>query len=248
MNPGALPDTLDFGGPAGQLFDRQGQVRWTQAIAHPAFARDARWSIGLENAETVAQVPGGTSFRADDDRFPDITGQLAFNTPRGSFSLHALLRELRADSGASPAVVDQKIGAAIAVAGIAPAFGRDDVRFTASAGNGIGRYANGFFPDAVVDDQGRLRLPAQWLGYVAYRHYWSEELRSSLVLSMAGERNPASAPANTNKATHSVHANLIWSPVPRSDLGIEYIYADRETEDGERGRLHRLQASAKYAF
>jgi hypothetical protein len=33
-----------------------------------------------------------------------------------------------------------------------------------------------------------------------------------------------------------------------SDLGVEYIYADRKTEDGLKGRLNRLQASAKYAF
>jgi len=31
-------------------------------------------------------------------------------------------------------------------------------------------------------------------------------------------------------------------------LGIEYIYANRETEDGQRGHLNRLQASAKYTF
>ena len=84
--------------------------------------------------------------------------------------------------------------------------------------------------------------------YAAYRHFWSQTLRSSLVLLLAGEHNPDGAPADTNKATHSAHVNLIWSPVARSDLGIEYIYADRETEDGQKGHLNRLQASAKYAF
>ena len=46
----------------------------------------------------------------------------------------------------------------------------------------------------------------------------------------------------------SAHANLIWSPVANSDLGVEYIHADRKTEDGLKGSLNRLQASAKYAF
>jgi hypothetical protein len=36
--------------------------------------------------------------------------------------------------------------------------------------------------------------------------------------------------------------------VANSDLGIEYIYADRKTEDGLKGHLNRLQAAAKYAF
>ena len=68
------------------------------------------------------------------------------------------------------------------------------------------------------------------------------------MLSSAGESNPAGSPANTNKSTRSAHVNLIWSPVAGSDLGVEYIYADRETEDGLNGHLKRLQASAKYAF
>jgi hypothetical protein len=31
MNPAALPETVDFGGAVGQIFDRQAQVRWTQS-------------------------------------------------------------------------------------------------------------------------------------------------------------------------------------------------------------------------
>jgi hypothetical protein len=132
--------------------------------------------------------------------------------------------------------------------GIVPAIGRDDIRFLASAGNAIGRYSNGFFPDAVIGADSRLGLPSQWGWFAAYRHFWTERVRSSLVLSMAGENDPVGAPGNTNKRTESAHLNLIWSPVPNSDLGIEYIYADRETEDGSKGHLNRLQASAKYAF
>ena len=248
MNPAALPETLDFGGPVGQIFDRQAQVRWTQPFGESGSGLRGQWSVGLENPETVAQVPGGASFRADDDHVPDVTGQLMFDTPRGKFSIHGLVRQLRVDSGAAPAATDQKLGAALSVAGVVPAIGKDDFRFTASAGNAIGRYSDGFFPDAVVDDDGHVRLPRQWGGFVAYRHYWSDRLRSSLVLSMAGEINPANAPSNTNKSTRSAHVNLIWSPVANSDIGLEFIHASRETEDGQSGHLNRLQASAKYAF
>jgi hypothetical protein len=31
-------------------------------------------------------------------------------------------------------------------------------------------------------------------------------------------------------------------------VGVEYIYANREIEDGLKGHLNRLQASAKYTF
>ena len=247
MNPAALPDTVDFGGPVGQIFDRQAQVRWTQPFGGGS-TLSGQWSVGLENPETVVQIPGGASFRADDDRFPDVTGQIMFNTSVGKISMHGLIRQLRVDSAAAPAAVSQKWGGAISVAGVIPAVGRDDFRFTASAGNGIGRYSNGFFPDGVLGDDGQIRLPKQWGWFAAYRHYWFDQLRSNLVLSTAGESNPADAPANTNKSTASAHVNLIWSPVANSDFGVEYIYADRKTEDGLKGHLNRVQASAKYAF
>ncbi|HEY2862173.1 MAG TPA: DcaP family trimeric outer membrane transporter [Casimicrobiaceae bacterium] len=248
MNPAALPETVDFGGPVGQIFDRQAQVRWTQHFGPFASSGGGQWSVGLENPETVVQIPGGASFRADDDRLPDVTGQIAFNTSRGKISVHGLLRQIRVDSAAAPETVDQKFGGALSVAGVLPTIGKDDFRFTATAGNAIGRYSNGFFPDGIVGSDGRISLPRQWGWFAAYRHYWSDQLRSSLVLSAADENNPAGAPANTNKSTHSAHVNLIWSPVANSDLGIEYIYADRETEDGLKGHLKRLQASAKYSF
>jgi len=248
MNPASLPDTLDFGGPVGQIFERQAQVRWTQPFGDSGSATSGQWSVGLENPETVAQIPGGGSFRADDDRFPDITGQVAFNTSIGKISVHGLVREIRVDSATAPAAVSQKWGGAVSVAGVIPAAGKDDFRFTASAGNVIGRYSNGFFPDGVVGSDGQIRLPRQWGWFAAYRHYWFDQLRSNFVLSSASENNPAGAPDNTNKSTASAHANLIWSPVTNADLGIEYIYADRKTEDGLKGHLNRLQASAKYAF
>jgi hypothetical protein len=247
MNPAALPDTLDFGGPVGQIFDRQAQVRWTQPFGGPGSATSGLWSVGLENPEAVVQIPGGASFRADTDRLPDITGQVLFNTSMGKISVHGLVRQTRVDAK-TPAVVDQKVGGALSVAGVIPTVGKDDFRFTASAGNAIGRYSDGFFPDGVVGSDGQIRLPKQWGWFAAYRHYWFDQLRSNLVLSSAGENNPAGAPAITNKSTRSAHVNLIWSPVANSDLGLEYIYADRETQDGLNGHLNRLQASAKYAF
>jgi len=125
---------------------------------------------------------------------------------------------------------------------------KDDFRFTASAGNAIGRYSDGFFPDGILGSDGQIRLPKQWGWFAACRHYWFDQLRSNLALSTACESNPAGTPASTNKSTASAHVNLIWSPVANSDLGVEYMYADRKTEDGLKGHLARLQASAKYAF
>jgi hypothetical protein len=243
----SLTETLDFGGPVGQIFNRQAQVRWTQAFEGGSSIARGQWSVALENPESVVTVPGGASFRADDDHVPDVTGQVVFDTSRGKVAVSGVLRQIRADSK-SPGVIDQRVGGALSVAGVIPSVGKDDFRFVATAGNAIGRYSDGFFQDGVVDAGGSIRLPRQWGWYAGYRHFWKPDLRSNLVLSSASQSNPAGTPGSANRSAHSAHANLIWSPVANTDLGVEYIHADRETEDGLKGHLNRFQASAKYAF
>ena len=50
------------------------------------------------------------------------------------------------------------------------------------------------------------------------------------------------------KDASSIHVNLIYSPQPKLDFGIELLLADREIESGADGDLTRLQFSAKYAY
>ena len=49
-------------------------MRWTQPFS------GGQWAIALENPETVVSLPSGDSFRADDDRYPDIAGNVKFAT------------------------------------------------------------------------------------------------------------------------------------------------------------------------
>ncbi|MEP6940899.1 MAG: DcaP family trimeric outer membrane transporter [Rudaea sp.] len=241
-DPATYPETLDFGGPVGVVFARQAQVRWTQAFS------GGRWSLALENPETVASLPSGASFRGDDDRLPDFAANVHFDTSFGKYSIAGIARQLRVDSPSSPAVREQKLATAFGVNGVIPSFGKDDLRFSAYAGNGIGRYSIGFLSDALVDADSHLVAPTQWLAMAAYRHYWTANLRSTLALSGVGVSNPAGAASGVNKSSESAHLNVIWSPTPQSNVGLEYIFARREVQGGDSGNLNRVQASAQYFF
>jgi hypothetical protein len=238
----AYPETVDFGGPAGVIFARQAQVRWTQPFA------GGQWAIALENPETVASLPTGQAFRADDDHVPDLVGNIKFDTSFGKYSLAALARQIRINSASAPAIREQKWGGAFGVTGVVPVLTRDDVRFSAYSGNAIGRYAVGFFTDGILDADSHLALPSQWLAMVAYRHFWTTNLRSTIALSGLRSNNPAGTAGSVNKSAESAHVNVIWSPLAQVNLGLEYIHAKREIENGQTGRLNRLQASAQYSF
>ncbi len=238
----AYPETVDFGGTVGQIFVRQAQVRWTQAFA------DGEWSIALENPETVASVPGGAAFRADDDRLPDLTSKIRLNTAAGRYSIAGLVRQVRVDSAANPAARSQKLGAAIGANGIVPFGATDDLRFSAYLGNALGRYTAGYFTDGVLTADGRLQLPRQWIAAVSYRHFWAPTVRSTLALSKLASEHTSAVAGAVNKNAESAHLNVMWSPFTRTNFGLEYIYARRETQDGQSGKLNRLQASAQYVF
>lgn len=238
----AYPESLDFGGPAGQIFARQAQVRWTQAFS------GGQWSVALENPETVVALPSGASFRADDDRLPDIAANIKVDTRFGKYSLAALARQIRVDSASDPANREQKWGGGVGVNGVIPSLGKDDVRVSAYYGNALGRYTVGFFSDGILDANSNIALPNQWLAFAAYRHFWSPTVRSTLVLSGLRSNNPDGSAGSVNKSAQSAHLNVIWSPLERTNFGLEYIYARREIENGQTGRLNRLQASAQYLF
>jgi len=40
----------------------------------------------------------------------------------------------------------------------------------------------------------------------------------------------------------------IWSPAPKTNFGLEYLYGRRSTHDGANGRLNRVQLGARYFF
>lgn len=235
----AYPELLDFGGTAGEIFVRQAQVRWTDKLAA------GEWSVSAENPESLLAVPGSAAlFRSDADRAPDLTARMRFTIGGASYSIGVLARDVRIDTAAAAGA---RWGGAIAVGGIVPVGVRDDLRFDLNAGNAIGRYQNsGFFPDGYVDADGKLSLARQSSGFVAYRHFWTQRLRSTLALSAAASSPPAATAVGVNKSGRSAHLNLIWSPVAAMNLGVELIHAQRTVVGGDEGSLNRVQFSVQY--
>lgn len=235
---GAVPETLDFGGPAAMTQMRQGQIRWTEPFAWGSL------QFAVEDPSTTLD----NSTETDDDHVADMIARVNSTSDYGSYSLTVMARELSADDGTT--VDDSTWGGAVAVGGKIPTFGKDDLRFQLHYGNALGRYMATKFKDAEFNTTtGEVETFDQFGGYVAYRHFWVDNLRSNLVYSYAAADNDLSIVADTvNKEFQSIHANLIWSPVPAVDLGIEYLHGYREIESGDDGELNRIQVSATYNF
>jgi len=240
FNVGALPENLDFVGPAeSTIFGRQTQIRYTAG----------NWQFAIENPETtVTPFGGGGRIVADDSKVPDFVGRYNAKWDGGNLTVAGIYRSLRYQDN-SAGIKDSTSGYGISVSGKFM-FGKDDFRWMASTGKGLGRYiglntANA----AVLDADGDLHGIKSTGVFGSFRHFWNEQWRSNLTLGYLWVNNDVEyTGTGVTKDAKSVHANLIYSPVPKLDFGIEFMYADRELESGADGDLKRVQFSAKYAY
>lgn len=240
FNVGALPENLDFVGPAeSTIFGRQAMIRYT----------NGPWQFAVENPHTtVTEYETGKRIEADDNRAPDMVARYNLKGDWGSFAVAALLRQLRYEDPTGTA--DKETSYGISVSGKYVFANKDDFRWMASGGKGLGRYmglntANG----AVLDADGNLNAITSWGVFGSYRHLWSDQWRSNLTLGYLAVDNETDLTGmGVTKKASSMHINLIFSPVPKLDLGMEYMHARRKVESGDDGALNRFQFSAKYAF
>ncbi len=244
---GATPETVDFNGPTGQSFIRQALLRYTAPLGE-----GSTLAAAIENPQGDFTTSTGGASSSVLDQFPDVVANFTHRGAWGHVSLRGLVREIRTDNGASIAVDD--FGYGVGFAGSFKTFGKDQFIYQFSYGDGIGRYIQ----DAVGQGAGflppnRLDTQVAWGGFAGYQHFWRDNVRSTLVYGHTEIDNEASlfTPAvfaGLTQRLESLHVNLIWSPVPKVDLGIEYIYGEREVEGGAKGDISRIQFGAKYRF
>ena len=73
-------------------------------------------------------------------------------------------------------------------------------------------------------------------------------MRSNFTLGYVEVDNPGWVEGNAYKKTVRGSANLLWTPTPRIDLGVELLWGERENEDGNNGDALQSQLAARYRF
>ena len=241
QNVGALPDSLDFiGATPGTVFDRQPMIRYT----------NGGLQIALEQPETTVTSSTGGRVLAGDDTIPDIVARYNLVGDWGSVTAAGIARTLRITDDDFGTGTDSALGYGVSLSGKIKVGAKDDVRFMATAGDGLGRYIGlNIVNDAAIDANGDLDPIFTYSGFAAYRHFWSDDVRSTVSASYFKADNPVLLTTDqvTDESWNAL-ANIIWSPVDPLDIGIELMYAERVLEDGRSGNLQRVQVSTRYNF
>lgn len=242
LNLSAAPELLDPAPPIGWFGGgvRQAQLRWTSPLA----ADGSFWAVSAENPETHL----GTSALQDNDRWPDLTAKTHLALGRGQFELAGVWRRLGSANPGSASASAYGLG----FGGAMPLSASTTLQFSTGAGRGLGRYWGAIVADATVSEGASRTLQAihQTGGFVALRQAWTPTLRSNVVgswLSMRPARiHGSSAPLDRRAQTW--HLNLVWTPLPGLDVGLELLRARRELVNGEQGGLTRYLLGVKYLW
>lgn len=241
MDTAALIDSVDFVGPTDALvFVRQSQVRYTSGP----------WSVSIENPETTVQPFGGSPrVIAGDNSMPDVIARYTHRADWGHFGVAGMARQLKYEPVAG--TEDSATGFAATVSGLVKLGERTDIRYQATGGEGFGRYIGlaTVQQDAMADAAGNIDALGGWAAYVGLRHVFNPTVRGNIFYARSQwDNDTALTGFGVTRRVHSAHANLIWSPVPKLDLGVEAIWGERTIESGADGELIRLHTMARYTF
>ena len=242
----ANPEDIDFEGLNGRVNVRQPQLRF-----FPSFGENLELTIAVEDPNP--DITGGTGLT----KVPDVVAAIRFTRlNRLHIKAALLLRQLRAESDNNPGTDTKEDGWGLSVSGHVniPMWGeRDEFMWQLNYGDGIGRYINDLSSvggqDAVFDPAtGELKALTAFGGYLAYQHWWSEKIRSTFVAGFTDVDNFDFQPDDAYHQTKRITANLLFSPIPRVDIGAELLWGERTNKDGSSADARQLQIAAKYLF
>ena len=219
-------------------------------------------ATGLSNTAACALVGNPTKTSV-----PDLTFASYWAQPWGHIDFKGVFRKLELVDG----VLTSKsfIGYGGGISGdVKPGWfgwGKDDFVFQATAGNGISRF---------IQDTSNGGIATNWLAppttqaaasqvlaatvpsfgtSAGYQHWWLPNLRSNVSFGYLYYDIPTNIIGPTqslaqNKRFITAHANIIWAPVAFIDVGLEYMWGQREVVANLKGQEQALISKFRVKF
>lgn len=215
MNTSALAEAADFGGPlVASAFIRQGQIRYT----------NGGLQLAIENPESYGGYRGTTQ---RDDSVPDFIAKYTFSGDWGNIAVAGLLRQLKTETNQSETSVGYGISGRIKTVG------KDDFRFQLHGGE-VGRYVGVTAAHDIVGEEVEETTSV----LVAYRHFWTEDTRSTLFYG-----NTTTDLTDRDRTHWGV--NLFKDITKQLSFGVEFGNFEMAEVDAD---SNYLQLSAKYVL
>jgi hypothetical protein len=266
----ALGETIDPTASIGLmngLTNRSPQFRYTYAgaegISFAGSIEQPQWQF-TDNAlgAVTANAPGSWQ------RYPDFVGKGRWDQAWGHVALAGVIKDQEVYSSVSlpgGAGVPRigTTGWGLFLSGHWNVFGKDTLRGGGMWGRSLGYFlsdmntVNGYASNIITASN---KSPYSYGANASYTHWWTDQLRSTAMVGYSALEkakgvivSPTTA-ANTDLNHLGTTINLIWSPVPQVDVGLEYDWGRRivshalQGGGSNSGALNRLEAGAVFKF
>jgi hypothetical protein len=277
MDQDTFFDTVDFFGPAGQEFLRQAQIRYSTGLVDTLSL-----DLAIENPEqTNIRNPGNagggnnTNFV---DKAPDFVAALRFRPSWGAINVAGVGRYFHYTNGVGDSDSAFGGGGHLGVTVKTPFVGaKDYISAVVNGGRGLGRYLTSVGArdyqvsnstttgaacvgtlNVVAGCGADITLNPSYGFWAGFTHYWTNALRSNAYYGQGyNDVNTAKLGAAANgqtERTRSIHANIMWNPVSRVTIGLEfqqgwnYTAAVTGFNADKDGAASRVQLGMQYNF
>lgn len=252
MNLDLFPNTIDYWGPAGMLFVRNPQIRYT-----PYRTDNARFAVSLE--APYAGVDTGKVSVADPNlgagitgwtKYPDIVGKYSMNGDWGFFDLGGVLRSVGYKTTTTPDgnPSGTRTGWGVTADGALNLLGKDRLVTQVTYGEGMASYFNDGGVDLAPDASFHAQTVKSIGMMLYYDHSWSSKWASSIGYSQHHQTNADGQLFNAFRTGQYASTNLLYTPAKNVMWGAEFIWGKKEQKDGESATDSRVQFTGQFKF
>jgi hypothetical protein len=256
MDGDVFPNTIDYWGPAGMVFYRNVQIRWT-----PYRTADSHFAIAIERPGNdidpgqVRQLDPelGANIR-NDEKLPDLTTHFYTKGSWGHVQLAGIVRLVGYDSVGTlnNEPKGSRIGWGINLSGHLNVFERDKLLGQVVYGHGIASYMNDGGTDLAPAGTSLADIHPEavpLLGVLLYYdHYWNSNWSSSIGYSFTQVDNTSLQDPFAFHQGDYASVNVLYTPAKNIMVGGELLWGQRTDNDRQSGNDIRFQFSLKYSF
>lgn len=242
----ALPTTIDFAAGDAIVGIRRDQIRWEDRINDKM-----NYAVAIEMNDFSEIDPNGFEGQAS-MLLPILVGRITRKTASGGrLFLGTSLYQLRWD-GQSTGPDDTTLGWGVSFSGreyiIKEKF---YISWLGSYGDGWGSNVIstlGTNATAILNPDGKLETMQAWSLMGGFTYSISQTLVTNVSTAWFAIDPSVYRSPDAIKSGHSLHANIIWSPIKSVNAGVEFMTLNRNNGDGASGNGNRLQLMIKYLF
>jgi hypothetical protein len=245
-NPDAFPDTVDYENVNAVVNLRQPQVRLIVPVtSHQHLTLSFEQPTSQIDTSAAGFAPGAFATTP----WPDFTVNYRYEGKAGHLQMSLLARDIAYDA---PTGGQSVFGWGASLSGVLHLSRRENwLDFQLAYGEGMARYikdAAGQNLDAALDEYGRLEAIPVFAPMIGFTHEWSERWRTTATYGYVRVDAPATLGGSALRNTQYASLNVMWHAPFRAWLGLEYLWGEKETQDGAKGTANRLNFVVKYSF